>query len=911
LNTHSGRALDRLPAFVMLLNNYYIRLLFAVLLLWTGSLEGQTVQGSSAVDALKLLELRQGIECWYQPGWLQGKTVDTEWLDLPPREALDRIAESCNLGYVVIDSTSVIFLQKDPAPLRTSQEKPGRRVVGDPAESGRTSQAQMSGTVTDGATGEPLPGAILRVAGRKEYAITDREGRYSLTLPAGEHELAIQFVGYEELQQSVWLVSNGEADFRVFEKSLQLQTVVITDERLDLNISGTRMSTIRLDAKAIRELPTSLGESDLIRSVTLLPGVQSVGEFGSGFIVRGGNTDQNLILLEEMPLFNASHLFGLTSVVNSDMISSLTLFKAGIPARYGERASSVMSIRMGPVQVKSLKVKGGLGLLNSRLGVETPLGRNTSLLLSGRSSYSDWLLQRIPDVDLQNSSAGFHDLSGLLQSSLSPNDKLSLFGYYSADRFAFTEATRYRYSNGIGSVRWNHIFSKKLSFNLLAGISRYNFEVRESDSLLRYDASRLGLGIRYSTVKWAFNWFPGEKHAIEFGLAGILYENSPGTLEPLGEESRVQEKRLQEETGLETAVYLGDDMEVSPWLNMEAGLRLVRYSALGPGQQFIYAPGQPRTVESIVDTLRFGRNEQMALYHALEPRLALRFRLDEQRSVKLSYTRMNQFLGMMSNSSVISPTDSWKLSDAYLAPLRVDQLALGYFQNLAGNTVETSLEVYYKHSRHVKEYRNGAVVLLNEHPETDLLDARASGYGVELYLNKNAGRLTGWLSYTFSRTLHRTSGPGLSEQINENRWFPSNYDIPHNLVVNLNYHISRRWRFSSTFTWHTGKPVTLPELKYVVNGNQLILYSDRNKYRLPDYHRLDIALSFDQSLRLRKKWKGSWTLSVVNLYGRKNAFSAYYAKEDPRMWNYTGKYHLYTLYILGVPLPTITYNFNF
>lgn len=898
---------------LMLLKNLYISLLCAWLMLWAGPVDGQTVLGRDPLagqEMLKCLEEQHQLRFYYRPEWFQGKLFPPEWLGLPCTETVEKIAESCNLGYVVIDSTSFIFLPKEAPPAVPVSGTASLLLIGDPAESGRLSQATLSGLVTDGTTGHSLPGAIIKISGRKEYAISDREGRFSLALPTGEHELGIQFVGYEELRRTIRLVSNGRAEFQVFEKSLQLQAVVITDERLDLNISGTRMSTIRLDAKAIRELPTSLGETDIIRSVTLMPGVQSVGEFGSGFIVRGGNADQNLILLEEMPLFNSSHLFGLTSVVNPDVISSVTLFKAGIPARYGERASSVMSIRMGPVQVKSLKVKGGLGLLNSRLGVETPLGKNTSLLLSGRSSYSDWLLHRIPDVDLKNSSAGFHDLSGLLQASAGRQDKLSVFGYYSADRFSFTGATRYRYSNLVGSARWNHIFSKQLSFNLLVGTSRYAFEMNESDSLLKYDASRLRLGIRYETLKWAFNWFPGEKHSVEFGLSGILYRNNPGELLPEGEESLVLKSAMQQEKGLETAFYLGDDLVVTPWLNMEAGLRAVRYSALGPGKQYVYKPGEPRSLETLVDTVYFPANKQVAVYHALEPRLSLRFRLDEQKSVKLSYTRLNQFLGLLSNSSVISPTDSWKLSDSYLAPLRSDQFALGYFHNLADNKIETSIEVYYKRSRHVKEYRNGAVILLNDHLETDLLDAEASGYGLELYVSKNSGRLTGWISSTFSRSMNRTSGTDASMQINGNRWYPSNYDIPFNLVVNLNYHISRRWRFSSTFSCHSGKPVTLPELKYVVNGNQLILYSDRNKYRLPDYHRLDIALTFDQSLSLRKRWKGSWTLSVVNVYGRKNAFSAYYAKEDPRMWNYTGAYNLYTLYILGVPLPTITYNFN-
>jgi hypothetical protein len=855
---------------------------------------------------------RDIITFYYQPGWFAGKKVHPSVATLPLADALRRVCSLSGLDFVVIDNRSVVFIPRESNAESRVQDDAGVMVIGNLLESGKYSRATVSGTITDGTTGSPLPGAIVAVEKLSIHAVTNRDGKYSFVLPAGQHTLTVKYVGYQDLAVKIRVVGDGECNLDVFEKSLQLQAVVITDQRADKNISRTQMSAFRLDAKTIKELPVTLGETDIIKSITLLPGVQSVGEFGSGFIVRGGNTDQNLVLVEDVPLFNSSHLFGLNSAINPDLISGVTLYKAGIPARYGERSSSVMAVKLGGSNAKTVKARGGIGLLNSRLTLEIPMFKQkVNLLLGGRTSYSDWLLQKLPDLDLQNSSAGFYDLNGLLNIDAGKHDKLSFSGYYSSDRFSFSRETNYLYSNLLASARWTHIFSSKVSTSLMTGMSRYQFGMKELDTLNPYDGNRVDFGIDYNNLKWAVNWFPGNRHSVEFGINGILYRNHPGELLPYGGQSLVVSRSVDDEKGVETAMYLSDDIEFSSRFSVEAGFRAVRFSLLGPGYEYVYANGLPRSTETITDTLYYGNNTEIATHFGIEPRIALRFSPDEKRSFKLSYTRIDQFVNLLSNTSVISPTDTWKLSDTYLLPVVSDQVAAGYFRNLRDNTVEASAEIYYKKLQNLPEYKNGASLLLNDHLATDVLTASGYSYGIELYLKKNAGNLTGWISYTYSRTKEKTSGTAVSEMINGNRYFSSNFDIPHNLVVNLNYHFTRRWRASATFTCHTGRPVTLPELRYTFDGKQVIWYSDRNKYRLPAYHRLDVAITRDQSLKLSRKWKSSWTLSVVNLYGRNNAYSAFYAREDTRTWNYSGNYSLYKLYILGVPLPTITYNFNF
>jgi hypothetical protein len=534
-----------------------------------------------------------------------------------------------------------------------------------------------------------------------------------------------------------------------------------------------------------------------------------------------------------------------------------------------------------------------------------------SLLLSARSSYSNWLLHKIPDVDLMNSSAYFYDANAFLTYNINGNNKVSVFAYLSNDRFGFSKNTDYQYSNMLASVRWKHTFGYNLYFNMIAGISNYRFNIAESDTVRPRDSYKIKSGIQYKNVKWNFSWFPAENHAVDFGINGVLYNIRPGELNPYNFESIVESRQIQQEKALEYAGYLTDNIKLSPNLTIDLGIRYSLYNYLGPNKVYIFKPDAPRNSESIIDSILYGNNKPICTYSGLEPRFSIRFSVSDNSSVKFSYNRIHQYINLVSNTAVMTPSDIWKLSSPGLKPLTCDHFAIGYFRNFKNNTIETSAEVYYKHLNNAIDYKNGAKILLNPYLETDLLNVKGNNFGVELFVKKNSGKLTGWVSYTFSRSLQRTNGVFEEEKINYNQTFPSNFNRPNNLVINSNYHISRRWRLGATFTYSTGRPVTLPEYKFDYQDYSVLYYSDRNKYRLPDYHRLDVSITYDESLKIRKSWKGSWTFSIVNLYGRKNAYSVFYKKEEYMASDGYRLYDTYMLYIIGRPFPTLTYNFSF
>jgi len=892
---------------------FFIVLLF--LQFWQISAQSLDKQNSFIPfdTVLNFVEQKYSVNLYFEPKWFDKKRFHTLILDLPFQEILSLLKNAGNCSFIAIDSSSIVFVPIDlsnvSAPISGNT---GYTTIGNIEEYGKYSKATINGKVLDGKTGEPLIGARIFIDKTKTSAVTNKNGDFIITLPVGDYEIKLSYIGYEDNISKIKVVGNGFATFEIIEKSVKLDEVVITAERPDNNLVSNQMSLVRLNAKDIKELPVTLGEIDIIKSITLLPGIQTIGEFGTGFNVRGGSADQNLILIEDVPIFNSSHLFGLTSILNSDGVSDVTLLKAAIPAKYGERASSLMDIHMGKPNLEKVKVKAGIGLINSRLTVEAPMFHNkVNLLVGGRTTYSDWMLHKIPDIDLMNSSARFYDLNSYLSFTPDNNNKITAFGYYSKDEFAFSRNMHYNYGNTLASIHWNHVINQNLSSSLMSGFSQYDYKVNELDTFARSEAYRISSQVLYHNIKWNVAWHLNENHRIDFGANAVFYAIRPGDLSPYNQESLVEPIQVQKEKANEYAAYISDDFNISSKISAEFGIRYTWYALMGPGSTYIYRDANSRSVENITDTVTYKNNKIIKRYSGLEPRISMRYRINDLSSVKFSYNRINQYINLVSNTAVMTPSDVWKLSDPYIRPLKCDQYAIGYFRNFKQNTIETSMELYYKTLQDIIEYKNGAQILLNNHLETDLINAKGYSYGVELYIKKNIGRLTGWISYTYSQSMRWTSGMVASEQINGNNSFHSSFDKPHNLTINANYHISRRWRFSGSFVYNTGRPVTLPELKYNFNGYQLIYYSDRNEYRLPDYHRLDVSLTFDESLRLKKKWKGSWTLSIINLYGRKNAYSVFYQKVAPVASNNYAQYSLFKLYIIGRPLPTLTYNFFF
>ncbi|MFO7997434.1 MAG: TonB-dependent receptor [Bacteroidales bacterium] len=861
--------------------------------------------------ALEELERLHDIRIFFEPAWFANDSISRDVLSMPLDDAMGAILS----GRQVISTPfhdHLILLPREESVTYLEQSADDRRLIGNPFEFGKYGRASVSGKVVDGQTGEELVGVLVYVEDLATGTTTDVDGDYSLDLPVGEHELKVTYVGYEPYQVDINLVSPGELPILLMSESRMLDVVTITARRRDSNVSQTQMSLIRMDAQALSQLPTTMGERDIIQSLTLLPGIQSVGEFGTGFHVRGGSADQNLILLEGVPLFNSSHLFGLTSLVNPDMVNEVSLTKAGIPAKFGERSASVMDIRLGGRNSDEFSVNGGLGLLSSRLSIQTPLPvEGGYALFGGRSSYSNEFLHRMPDEDLMNSSARFYDFTGLVVTPVRKNHNITLFGYLSRDGFAFSDNMDYDYGSRLGSFRWNAVFLQKFLSTLLIGHSDYTYQVTGTSKLNPNNAFDLDSKIRYNNIRWNINYYHTPENTIEAGVNAMRYVLDPGSMSPSGSESTVANFSLDQEKAVELAAYISGNFRISPSFAAELGLRFSQYYKLGPGVSNVYEDNQPRSIFNVVDSVSYGMNEVMASYNGLEPRLSLRYQVNPLMSLKLSYSRINQYINVVSNTSVPTPSDVWYLADEFQSPMKSDQLAFGLFRNLFENTLETSLEVYAKQLQHNLEPRNNATILLNPSLETDLLDAKGQSYGAELYLKKLSGSLTGWISYTYSRSFRQTHSRFLEDQINANSAFPANFDQPHNLVVNANYNLTRRWRLGGTFTYNSGRPVTYPESVYVHDGNLITYFSERNKYRLPNYHRLDLSLSFDGSLRKDRRWKSHWTISLVNVYGRKNVYSSFYEKTEPSPSNDYQRYTHYKLYIIGRPLPTITYNFSF
>jgi len=836
-------------------------------------------------DALaSKLESTHHVKLYYKSAWFEDKLFKETMAEMPLDECLLIIKRNVHLDCIQMKSDAYVFVPEEVRNYSNNTNSDGVLLIGDGSNLEKGTRASINGKISDVYTGKPLKGATISLEALNLLSTTDKDGNYNITVPVGEYEIAINQTGFGEDIRRINVQGNGIVDFEIARRTIRLKEVVVNDQAANLNVVSSQMSAVKLNAKAIKELPLFLGEKDVLKSLKLLTGVQSTGEFGTGFFVRGGSQDQNLILIEDVPLFNSAHAFGLISAMNSDGVSNVTLLKSGIPAKYGERASSVMDIRMGSNPDKT-SFKGGIGLMDTRLNFETPLyNKKVSLLLGARTSYSNWLLHQMPEADLKNSSVNFYDLNALLNIKFDPKNKLVLFGYYSDDKYSLNNENLYHYENLLGSVQYSHKFTEKLNSTWMAGLSRYKNDMSETDTLAPEASYKISSAIHYYNTKLDFNWLPTNVHTLNFGLNAIKYTIQPGIQEPLGSISDVVRKTTTVENGLEMAAYVSDKINFSSPLSAEIGLRFSQYANLGVTTHW---------------------------NSSLEPRLSLRYSLDEASSLKLNFNRISQFINLVSNTSVMSPTDVYKLSSQNTKPVLCDQVALGYFRNFNHNDLEASAEIYYKKLHNILEYKDGAKLLMNDDLESDLLNASGYNYGVELSMKKNSGRLTGWANYTYSRSMRHTSGILKSEQINGNRYFASGSDQPHNVVLVGNFHLTRRWMVSGTFNYSTGRPVTLPELKYEYDGKQYVYYSERNKYRLSDYHRLDVAITHNENLKLKRSWKGSWTFAILNLYARKNPYSVFYKASANLENEFRQSMNLYKMYIIEKPIPTITYNFTF
>ena len=841
------------------------------------------------VSALDQLEYRYRVLFFYQEEWFRDDTLNIVLRNTTIEESVKRILTDKPFIYRIIDNNKVVFVLKEKAavflehiPDYSDEDYLSRDVIliGDIENAGKSRTAVIAGQIIDGKTNEPVTGATVQVNNLPAGAVSNAMGNYTLMLAPGFYTLKLSSVGYEQREYKVKIIGDGTLNMELIDKTLALDEVIVYSERVDRNVSSHQMSIIRLDVKDIKQLPVVAGGMDIIKGLTAMPGVKSLGEFSSGINVRGGGEDQNLYLINGTPVFNTSHVFGLFSVINPDIVESLDLYKGHIPASYGERVSSVIDIKTISDPPEGFGIKGGIGTYDSRISVLAPLYKNKVFIdLSGRTSYSDWILRRMNDINLRNSRASFYDINGTIHFNL-PRNNISISNYLCEDAFQFASEVRYNYGSELLSVNWNNTVSPNLISYLTLSYSNYHVIKDNIDNI--YLQSRMESGIRYTGLKYRIKYAGFQHHSIDGGFNLINYLVHPGERTPLDTGSLIIPLSLTSEMANEGAVFINDEYAVNDYLIINAGLRISGYKKPDSGTM-----------------------------SGFEPRLSTRLKINDRSSVKMSYNRDIQYISMISLSLISTPGDIWKLANSNIKPLIANQLALGYYQNFRNNTVETSVEAYYKSLSNIIEYKDGAVLEMNPDLENELLNARGINYGIELSLKKNSGKIDGWISYTYSRSLRKVTDYTQGKIISNNRYFPSSYDKPHDFTIVANWHANRRLQLTANFTYSTGRPITLPEYKYSTAGETMVVFSKRNEYRIPDYHRLDFTVSLDESLRLRKKWKGSWSFSLLNVYGRKNPYTIYYKKEAPGEYNNYNRFNLYKLYLIGKPMPVLNYSFVF
>lgn len=759
----------------------------------------------------------------------------------------------------------------------------------------------LNGKIYDNQSGAAIGGVALSVDGRNDGAVSDQSGFYSITLPQGTYTIRIKSLGMKETRRNVILYSDGSLDIRMEQELNYVDEIVVTGK--ENHVKSLEMGQEKMSIKTIKQTPTVFGEADVMRVIMTLPGVKTSGEASTGFNVRGGSADQNLILYNDAIIYNPSHLFGFFSAFNPDVVKNVELYKSSIPARFGGRLSSVLDVATRSGNMNKFAGTGGLGILTGRLTIEGPIIKNkTSFILGGRSTYSNWLLNRLRNSTYSGSKASFYDLNLIVSHILSSKSELYLTGYFSQDKFNLKKTTLFDYSNNSVVLKWRYNHSDKLSAKFTGSSTGYQYGIRNKETTL--NAYKLSFGINQLQIKGDVRYALNAKHNLTFGLSSLHYNIQPGKVSPEGQESLIVQDKIQNEQALESAVYLGDQYQLSERLGFDLGLRFSMLNYLGPKDINIYQDGLPRSVYSVSDTISYQGGKNIKTYLGPEFRVSGRYMITDNVSVKIGYNTLRQFIHMLSNTATISPTDIWKLSDPNIKPTTGDQISLGLYKNIRKNTIETSVELYRKRMKNYLDYRAGAKLIQNHHVETEVVTTEGNAYGAEFLLKKNSGKLNGWVSYTYSRIFLRMNDQSQGELVNNGKWYPANFDKPHDFTFVGNYKFSRRFSTSLNCTYSTGRPVTLPIATYNMAGGQRIVYGDRNQYRIPDYFRMDLSLNIEGNHKIKKLSHSSWTIAVYNLTGRKNVYSVYFTNDN-------GKIKGYKLSIFGQPIPTITYNFRF
>ncbi len=869
-------------------------------------------QGQALTSFFEYLIQTDSLNIFYNEGWINSINIQRPTRNLNIGTIIDQAINDYGLSYMVFQKENLILI---PNGFMVDQDKLQEgmvgyiKVIGNLLEKGKYKENKVEGYIKYGKTGEPIAGAVIQDKQHHLATSSSYDGYYSINLPVGQTELEFSFIGLETSVIKVDVLSPGKLNVELMETSIAIEGVTITSNGGKNQVNRTQIGVETMDIKSIKKLPVLMGEADIIKSMTLLPGIQTGGEMSSGFNVRGGNVDQNLVLLNEAPVFSTAHLFGMFSTFIPSSISGVEIYKGTQTADFGGRISSVMDITLKKADTAKFRGNAGLGVLNSQAFIEGPIVKNyCSYMLGARTTYSNWIIKKVRDVKIRNSNTNFYDAIAKLDFRLSNNQRLEIFGYQSSDFFDYADITEYAYNSRLAGLNYSFIPNNRSQFKLNLASSGFNSEITSKEQ--ESQASRLNNGIQQVRAKMEY-FYNTNHHKITFGAEGNQLTVEPGEKTKYGENSGIIPSKIDKEKGMEMAGFISDNYTITDKLSLLAGVRYSWFSKMGPGTEYIYRKNAPLNDNTVIDSTVYANGQLVKPYQGIEPRLGIRYKLNNNSSVKLGYNISRQYEQLISNSASTTPADYWKLADSHIKPLVCQQVSAGYFTTLFNEFFDLSTEIYYKKSKNQLDYKPGAVLTMNPAIERSLIVGFAQSYGIELMLRKNMGDLTGWISYTLSNSLMKADGKYPEEKINNGDYYAASNHHLHDLSITVSYKLSRRWNLSSNFIYTSGRPATFPEQKYEVYGVEAVRFSERNKYRLPAYHRLDLALTYEGFLNKTRRVHPSFTFAVYNVYGHKNIYSVYYKLDTPSSLNNYNRFALYKLSIIGIPIPSLTLNLTF
>ena len=947
MNCYEKVNYSKINNYLMFLKDEYMKykiIFFFLFITSIGFTQNITVDFNNAPlqEAMITMESKTNYQFYFVEEWLKDITVSGTYTDVSVPTILNELLAETNLNFYITKDSKIILTQYniiyDQLPegffgdiemadsivetkktiyedeqgnynpvffeTKKSNDVLSVETIRIGKETNNTSRKSfvLKGKIINSKNNNPLANIALKVKGKNKGTSTNKNGSFEIELKAGLNQIEITSLGFENVQKNVIIYSNGSLNISLNEEIESLDEVVIKSN-ITKNIEEVNTGTTTVDVKIIKNIPLVLGERDIFKVAASLPGISSAGEGASGYNVRGGKTDQNLYLLDDGVIYNPTHFFGIFSAINPFTTGSVNIYKGNIPAEFGGRLSSVFDIKTKDSNTEKFSGEASIGPVTSNIALEIPIVKGkSSLLVAGRTTYSDWILKTLDDENLKNSSAFFYDGIVKFNTKIGEKDDLKITGYASKDKFSITSDSVYGYSNRLLSARWNHTFNDKNMGSVILTNSEYKFNI-EYDGISNTDFD-FGYKNNETELKLKMRYQPNKAHKIDYGISSKFYNISPGDLDPKGGESIVVPVTIADEQGLESAAFISDIFTVNEKLVINAGLRYSFYMAMGESEQRIYENGLPKNDATVIDTLRFSKNEVIKNYGGPEVRLSARYLLGNDYSVKASFNNTNQYIHTISNNTTVSPTDTWTLSDINIKPQKALQYSLGFYKNLEDNMYEFSVEGYYKQSKNVLDYKVGAQFILNENIETDVLQGDGKAYGVEFLIRKTSGRLNGWVGYTYSRSFYKFESEFAEEEINNGDYFPSNFDKPHDFSAVTNYKITQRYSVSANFVYQTGRPVTVPVGNYILDGSEYVLYSNRNEYRIPDYYRLDLSFNVEGNHKIKKLTHTFWNFSIYNVLGRNNPYSVFFVNEN-------GEIKAYQSSIFSVPIPTVTFNLEF